>query len=156
MSPKYSLRAARATDLPIIYIGELDYIRQIEPEHEARWKDALRWHLTQWTAAIDRMIIAEIGSDTAGYCFWEVHGEAAVLASIYVLPERRRTGLGKRLLDRFITDAHAEGFGNLTLGVKEDNPARLLYESAGFVYTHDDGEYRHYRYPLVPRTSQPA
>jgi [ribosomal protein S18]-alanine N-acetyltransferase len=156
MNSKYSLRAARATDLPMIYIGELDYIRQIEPEHEARWKEALRLHLAQWTAALERMVIAETGGEMAGYCFWEIHGDAAVLASIYVLPERRRTGLGKRLLERFITDAHHQGFGNLTLGVKSDNPARLLYEAAGFMHTHDDGGYRHYSYPIVKRpTAQP-
>ncbi|RKP55688.1 GNAT family N-acetyltransferase [Pararobbsia silviterrae] len=151
MSKNYRIRRATAADLPMVYIGELDAIRAIEPQNEARWKDALRWHLQQWTQSLDRMFVAERGTEKIGYCFWEAHGEAAVLASIYVLPEVRRSGLGRQLLERYIEDAHEKGFGNLTLGVKPDNPARALYEKAGFLYTHDERGYRHYRYPIVAR-----
>ncbi|WP_144143515.1 GNAT family N-acetyltransferase [Paraburkholderia sp. BCC1884] len=156
MNQLCSIRRARATDLPSIYVGELDYIRQIEPEQEARWKDGMRFHLKQWTNDLDRMFIAECadgaeGADPqVGYCFWEVHGEAAVLASIYVTPQRRGSGLGQQLLARFIADAQAQGFSKLTLGVKADNPARRLYEKAGFVYTHDEHGYRHYLYSMSP------
>lgn len=146
MNQLYSIRRARATDLPAIYVGELDYIRQIEPQQEARWKDGMRFHLKQWTDGLERMFIAECAETQAGYCFWEVHGETAVLASIYVTPDRRGTGLGRQLLARFIADAHAQGFSKLTLGVMADNPARRLYEKAGFIHTHDERGYRHYVY----------
>lgn len=147
MQNLYSIRRACATDLPAIYIGELDYIRQIEPQQEASWKDGMRFHLKQWTSNLDRMFIAECEGTHAGYCFWEVHGEAAVLASIYVTPDRRGSGLGQQLLGQFIADACAHGFSKLTLGVKPDNPARRLYEKAGFIYTHDEHGYCHYAYP---------
>jgi ribosomal-protein-alanine N-acetyltransferase len=149
MQNKYSIRRALAADLPVVYIGELDSIRQSEPQIEGPWKDAMRAHLAQWKAALERMFIIEIGSDTAGYCFWEVQGSAAVLASIYVLPERRRNGLGRRLLDYCITDARAQGFDKVTLGLRPDSPARMLCEKAGFVHTHDLGNYRHYTYLIV-------
>jgi [ribosomal protein S18]-alanine N-acetyltransferase len=142
----YAIRRAVPTDLPTVYLGELDYIRQIEPQHEARWTNGMQWHLKQWTNDLGRMFIAEQGALPVGYCFWEVHGEAAVLASIYVIPDQRGHGLGGTLLDQFIVDAHAQGFAKLTLGVKPDNPARRLYEKAGFTHTHDDGGYRHYVY----------
>ncbi|HTJ93574.1 MAG TPA: GNAT family N-acetyltransferase [Pararobbsia sp.] len=145
------IRRAQPTDLPTVYLGELDYIRHVEPENEARWKDAIRWHLQQWTQNLERMFIAERGSEKIGYCFWEAHGDAAVLASIFVLPHLRRSGLGRRLLDRYIEDAHEQGFGNLTLGVKPDNPARHLYEKAGFLFTHEERGYHHFAYPIVPR-----
>lgn len=153
MKNNYIIRRASATDLPMVYIGELDYIRQIEPDNEARWKDAIKWHLQQWTQNLERMFIAERGTEKIGYCFWEAHGDAAVLASIYVLPELRGAGLGGRLLDRYIEDAHEKGFGNLTLGVKPGNPAQRLYEKAGFLFTHDEHGYRHYAYPIVPRNA---
>jgi ribosomal-protein-alanine N-acetyltransferase len=142
------IRRARPTDLPAVYVGELDYIRQIEPQQEARWKDGLYWHLRQWTNDLGRMFVADAdaGEQLAGYCFWEVVDDAAVLASIYVVTDHRRGGLGGELLARFIADARAQGFGKLTLGVKPDNPARRLYEKAGFIYSHDDGGYRHYVY----------
>ncbi len=149
MKSPHSIRRARTTDLPVVYIGELDYIRQIEPQQEAHWKDHLHLHLKQWMNDLERMFIAQWGEDTAGYCFWEVHGDTAVLASIYVVPDRRGSGLGAKLLAQFIADAQAQRFSKLTLGVRPDNPARRLYERAGFVYTHDDGGYRHYAYPLV-------
>jgi ribosomal-protein-alanine N-acetyltransferase len=153
MTDSYSIRRARATDLPAVYAGELDYIRQIEPEQEARWTGGMYWHIKQWTNDLDRMFIAESSEEATGYCFWEVHGNVAVLASIYVLPAKRRVGLGRRLLAEFISDARAQGFTTLTLGVKPDNPARVLYEAAGFVYTHDDGGYRHYAYQVESLTA---
>jgi [ribosomal protein S18]-alanine N-acetyltransferase len=139
-----SIRRARLTDLPVVYEGELDYIRQIEPEHEARWRDGMRFHLAQWIDDLDRMFVAERGTASTGYCFWEARGDAAVLASIYVLPDERGRGLGRRLLAAFVADARARGFRNLKLGVRADNPARHLYETAGFRHTHDERGYRHY------------
>lgn len=153
MKSLYSIRRARVTDLPAIYVGELDYIRQIEPQQESSWRDGMRFHLKQWIDDLDRMFIAECAGTLRGYCFWEVHGEAAVLASIYVTPERRGSGLGQQLLAQFIADAHARGFSKLTLGVKPDNPARRLYEKAGFIHTHDEHGYCSYVYPTAGLTS---
>ncbi|CAB3789338.1 GNAT family N-acetyltransferase [Pararobbsia alpina] len=149
MQTQYSIRRALASDLPVVYIGELDSIRQSEPQIEVPWKDAMRVHLAQWMAALDRMFIIESGSEAAGYCFWVAQGRAAVLTSIYVLPERRRNGLGRRLLDYCITDARAQGFDKLILGVRPDSFARLLCEKVGFVHTHDVGHYRHYAYSMT-------
>jgi ribosomal-protein-alanine N-acetyltransferase len=148
MTDLYSIRRARATDLPSIYAGELDYIRQIEPEQEVRWSGGLYWHIKQWTSNLERMFIAECNGEASGYCFWEAHGNTAILASIYVQGARRRAGLGRRLLGEFIADARAQGFATLTLGAKPDNPARTLYEGAGFIYTHDNDGYCHYAYPV--------
>jgi hypothetical protein len=46
-----------------------------------------------------------------------------------------------------------DSLGDLSLGVKPDNPARALYEGAGFVYTHDNGGYCHYGYPVNSPTA---
>lgn len=146
MTQAPSIRRARATDLPAVYAGELDYIRQIEPQQEARWKEGMYWHIKQWTTDLDRMFVAQCDDGIGGYCFWEVRDDAAVLASIYVAPKHRREGLGKQLLTQFIEDAQATGFGTLTLGVKPENPARYLYERNGFRFTHEEGGYLRYAY----------
>ena len=140
------IRPARATDLPAVYAGELDYIRHIEPEEEARWRGGMQHHLKQWTGNLDRMFVAQDGETVVGYCFWEAHDRTAVLASICVDAERRREGIGAMLLQTFLNDAQAKGFDDIRLGVKADNPARRLYEASGFIYSHDERGYRHYRY----------
>jgi ribosomal protein S18 acetylase RimI-like enzyme len=90
----------------------------------------------------DSYVIAERGGTFTGYCFWEIHEADAVLASIYVLPDERGRGLGRHLLAAYVSDGQSTGFRRFTLGVRPDNPARLLYETAGFSYTHDDRGYR--------------
>lgn len=152
MPDPYSIRFAAATDLPFVYSGELDYIQQIEPQQETRWRSGMASHLRQWTGNLERMFIARIGDDAAGYCFWQIDADVAVLASLYVVPNRRRAGLGGTLLAAFIEDAQSKGFDTLTLGVKPDNPAQRLYELSGFTFTHDEAGYRHYRYTSDDRS----
>jgi ribosomal protein S18 acetylase RimI-like enzyme len=72
---------------------------------------------------------------------WIPHGTSATLASIHVVVPHRGRGLGRRLLDRFVDDARAAGHDVLKLGVHEDNPARTLYEKAGFQRVGTDGNY---------------
>jgi [ribosomal protein S18]-alanine N-acetyltransferase len=141
----YTIRRAILSDLPFIYEGELSYIREIEPEQEARWRDGMKYHLRQWVSDFPRMFVAtnEKG-EPAGYCYWEIHGEAAVLASVYVDPSLRRAGLGRQLMNRYMLDAKEQGLDQLSLGVRENNGARHMYEAAGFRFTHEDRGYRHY------------
>ncbi|MGI4861636.1 MAG: GNAT family N-acetyltransferase [Janthinobacterium lividum] len=150
------IQAARATDLPFVYAGELDYIQQIEPQQEAQWKDAMIAHLRQWTANLTRMFVVEQENTVVGYCFWEIHGDTAVLASIHVISGKRRSGLGRLLLMKFLNDARAQGFNALLLAVKENNPARSLYEQSGFHHTRDEQGYRHYAHAAVEPRSAPG
>jgi ribosomal protein S18 acetylase RimI-like enzyme len=147
VNPDYVVRKARPTDLPMVYKGELNYIRTIEPEHEQRWKDAMHAHLRQWTAALERMSVVEQDGVPLGYCFWESIDGAACLASIHVAPELRQRGLGRLLLDHYMDDARAQGFTRLTLSVFRGNPAQFLYESAGFQRVSEGAEYLGYEYP---------
>ena len=55
------------------------------------------------------------------------------LAELYVVPERRRQGLGRALMEAAIELARAEGATHMDLGTGEDDvAARALYESLGF------------------------
>ncbi|WP_205194110.1 GNAT family N-acetyltransferase [Burkholderia sp. Ap-962] len=145
-TPPYSIRRARVDDLPLLYEGELAYILAIEPEQEAGWRRAMGAHLRQWIRGLPFMYVAEQQGTPIGYCFWERHGEQAVLASIHVVEAHRRRGIARKLLDAYIEDARSHGPLELVLGVKADNPARQLYETAGFAFTHEADGYRHYRY----------
>ena len=90
-----------------------------------------------------------VAGDHSGYAVltWgfdlEFGGRDAFLTEIYVVPERRREGLGRRLLDEALRVAKQEGAGALHLGVYPQNEAAVaLYGAAGFTkiprdfYTH--------------------
>ena len=59
--------------------------------------------------------------------------------SIAVIASRRHHGIGRRLLIDLIETSVAEGCRALSLSVAENNPARGLYESAGFVLVGKHG-----------------
>jgi ribosomal protein S18 acetylase RimI-like enzyme len=53
--------------------------------------------------------------------------------SIAVVASRRHEGIGRRLLIDLVEASVAQGHRALSLSVAENNPARRLYESTGFV-----------------------
>ena len=79
--------------------------------------------------------------------YWLVAGELHILA-IATHPDRRRAGLGGKLLAHAIGEARAAGATLATLEVRRGNhPAIAMYERAGFKTVHvrqryyqDDGE----------------
>ena len=126
------LRRAVVADLPAIYRGEERYIRQWEPEHEAAWRNQLERHLSRWVENFDRLNVALVNDQFAGYSLWTREQEHAELCTIHVGPEYRRKGTGRLLLDTWAADAAKAGFTRLRLSVRPENPARTMYEKAGF------------------------
>src|SRR3954463_15754020 len=59
--------------------------------------------------------------------------------SIAVIASRRHEGIGRRLLRDLIEVSVAQGCRALSLSVAENNPARGLYESTGFVLVERRG-----------------
>jgi ribosomal protein S18 acetylase RimI-like enzyme len=141
------LRPARVGDLPTIWLGERAYMREIEPEREARWTAATDRNLAFWIAGLERTRVLESDGAPAGYEAWAQRDGVAVLTTIHVFDGYRRAGRGALLLRAFVDDARAQGFAELTLGVHRDNSARRLYERHGFVHGHDEGDYCHYTLP---------
>lgn len=138
-------RPANVTDLPMLYRSELQYMREIEPDHLDGWVKALDRNLEMWTEHLSRARVIDLDHTPTGIMLWMPTPEpAAVLVTLHVLPEARRRGLGRILLQQFITDATAAGHPLLSVGVHEDNPIRNLYQQAGFDFTHADGQYLHY------------
>lgn len=59
--------------------------------------------------------------------------------SIAVIASRRHEGIGRRLLIDLIDASITQGYRALSLSVAENNPARGLYESTGFVLVDQHG-----------------
>lgn len=76
-----------------------------------------------------------------GYVIHADHGE---LKRMFVLPETRGLGIGRRLLDHLEEHARAAGVRTLRLETGIYQPEALrLYERAGYVRRGPFGEYGH-------------
>lgn len=84
-------------------------------------------------------LIVERGprGDVVGFCnYWIIVDELHVHA-IATHPDRRRAGVGARLLGHALADARARGCVRATLEVRRGNaPAIALYQRAGFRGVH--------------------
>lgn len=139
--------AAGVEDLPFLatMLGEAAVWRPDKPTptaDEVMADPRYAMYLTGWPRQGDYGLVAEqdgpVGA--AWYrTFTEAnHGYGFVAEdvpelSIAVIASRRHEGIGRRLLGELIEASVAQGYRGLSLSVVEDNPARRLYESAGFV-----------------------
>lgn len=93
-------------------------------------------------------LVAEQGGEPVGYLMaWRVADQLHIL-NIAVRADRRRSGVGSRLLAAAALAAHAEGMSEITLEVRRGNrSARTFYRRHGFAevgvrpgYYPDTGE----------------
>jgi GNAT superfamily N-acetyltransferase len=80
---------------------------------------------------------------------WAALEGVATVVTLHVSPTHRRHGLGRWLLNAVGDDARRRGHAVLALGVHRGNPARHLYETAGFTLTGEDGAYLLFRRDLA-------
>ncbi len=118
------LRAMRLSDLPEVLLIE-------------RRSFATPWAEGNFSGLMRRpsatLIVAELDEAVAGYAVLWFAADEGELGNLAILPELRRRGLGRRLLDRAIEEATGRGARRLFLEVRESNGgARRLYEAAGF------------------------
>lgn len=73
----------------------------------------------------------ELRADDPGFGFID---EATPELSIWVTEGERGQGIGGQLLDAAIRAARSKGLRRISLSVEEGNPARRLYERAGFTW----------------------
>jgi ribosomal-protein-alanine N-acetyltransferase len=68
-----------------------------------------------------------------GYAGVDLGGEVADVMTVAVAPQAQGHGLGRRLLEELVAQAHADHAAYLMLEVRADNePARRLYAARGF------------------------
>jgi ribosomal protein S18 acetylase RimI-like enzyme len=139
------LRPATIDDLPAILRYERDYVRTIEPESAAGWTESIDKNLALWIECLPTTVVLEVpgsgDADPAGFVMWLQDADSATVVTIQVARHHRRTGLDRLLLDAFEERAAAGGARVLKLGVHRDNPARALYERAGWDGAGTDGDY---------------
>lgn len=141
-------RTADAADLPFIEAAELEYIRAHEPDQEAAWLAVVDRNRQLWAENLDRTTVAEVSGTPVGYGMWAVLAGTATVVTLHVSQAHRRSGLGRRLLDAVGDDVRKSGHDVLALGVHRGNPARHLYETAGFTLTGEDGDHLLFRRDL--------
>jgi [ribosomal protein S18]-alanine N-acetyltransferase len=79
-------------------------------------------------------LIAREDDDPVGFAFAFGPGDECEIASLGVVPERRRAGIGTALLDAVCDEVRRRGGGSMVLEVAADNAAaRSLYAARGFV-----------------------
>jgi ribosomal protein S18 acetylase RimI-like enzyme len=105
-------------------------------------------YLTEWPRQGDYGLVAE-QAGPVGAAWYRTytdanHGYGFVAEdvpelSIAVIATRRHEGIGRRLLTELIEAGVAQGYRAVSLSVAENNPARRLYESMGFVPVEKHG-----------------
>jgi ribosomal-protein-alanine N-acetyltransferase len=95
------------------------------------------WTRAMYESAFDnvitRVFLLCVDGAAVAYCSaWLLPGELHI-TNVAVLPEFRRRGLARRLLETVLARAEAEGASEATLEVRRSNrPALALYEALGF------------------------
>ncbi len=146
-------RPAGTDDLPFLaaMLGEAAVWRPDKPTptgDEVLADPRYAMYLAGWPRPGDHGVVAEQGGPVgaAWYrTYTEVSPGIGFVAedvpelSIAVIASRRHEGIGRRLLVELIDASVDQGYPALSLSVREQNPARSLYESVGFVTVAKDG-----------------
>ena len=100
------------------------YVKNLDPEKENAW-------------------IAECDGQVVGSVFLvKVSDTEAKLRLLYVEPEMRGTGLGRRLTQECIAFAKSQGYEKLTLWTNDIlHAARRIYQTAGFVLLAEENHH---------------
>jgi GNAT superfamily N-acetyltransferase len=118
-------------------------------------------YLADWPRTGDFALVAEQDRPVGAAWFRSFtkadHGYGFVAedvpeVSIAVIASRRSEGIGRRLLVNLIDASVAQGYAAISLSVSEANPARRLYESAGFLPVEKHGT----SWTMVRHADQPG
>jgi [ribosomal protein S18]-alanine N-acetyltransferase len=82
-------------------------------------------------------VVLSIASDSqsaepVGFSLLRAVADESELLLLAVRPERHREGIGRRLLDHFMSQAELGGVTRLHLEVRDGNPAVQMYRKVGF------------------------
>jgi ribosomal-protein-alanine N-acetyltransferase len=121
------MRPIRWTDIPELAALE----RQLFAADA--WSEATWWSELAGRPRRDYVVAEGPEGVIEGYAGVDLGGEVADVMTVAVAPGAQGRGLGRRLLEELVARARGDGAAYLMLEVREDNePARRLYESAGF------------------------
>jgi len=129
------LRAAEADDRELLrqllqdYLLEFDGSTEPYPYFDAYWIEPERLPF-----------VIEDGGEAVGLCFVRVLMDCWSIAEFYVVPDRRRGGLGRAAVDSIADQARRAGVASLEAKVHPDNRQALpFWLSVGFAVTETRG-----------------
>ena len=120
------------------------YPRQLPPDVEA-WMTSERAR-SSWVATLGDQVVGQVSravaeGDQAAPLWCRATGrsieELAVVKRLFVDPSTRGRGIGRRLLDTVLDDAHRLGLHPVLDVDVRSVGARRMYEGAGFAYIGD-------------------
>lgn len=92
------------------------------------------WSAVEFNDFLADPLIFLLVEGDAGFLLGRAVAGEAELLTLAVVPEARRRGLARRLVNRFLYQAQLRGADSAFLEVADDNEAaRTLYAGAGFV-----------------------
>ena len=83
-------------------------------------------------AGVSLTLARDHGDEAIGFSLCRTVADESELLLIAVLPSHHRRGIGRRLLDEFLTRARNDRVVRVHLEVRDSNPAVAMYQSAGF------------------------
>ncbi len=124
-----SLRAAEPADRELLRRLLADYLLEFDGRTEPyRYFDAY------WTEPERLPFLIETEGEVAGLCLIRVLDGGWSIAEFSVLPERRRDGIGRSIVEELAAKASAAGATHLEAKVHPDNGSALAFWlAAGFV-----------------------
>lgn len=139
----YRLRAPRPGDIGwIIHRQEVLYHREYgwNEDFEALIAGILSRFMTEFDPAMEKCWIAERGGEIAGSVFVVKKTKTvAQLRLLYVEPDARGLGIGRRLVNECVTFARRKGYRRITLWTNDVLvSARRIYEAAGFRLVNEE------------------
>lgn len=127
-SPLYSLEAGESADIP-----------EVMAVMEAAFGDAFGegWTRSQLAGilpmtGVSLVLARSPNSGCAGFSLARRVADESELLLIAVVPQRRRQGVGRMLLDHFIAEARDFGIKRVHLEVRDGNAAVAMYCATGF------------------------
>lgn len=117
------------TYIPIIGLEQVDFMLRKFYNLDALSEQMDRGHVF--------IIATEEGEDIGFAAYNKIEDVPGVfkLQKLYLLPERKGTGLGRFLVEKVISRVHEAGGVKLILNVNRYNKSRGFYEKLGFVIT---------------------
>lgn len=122
-----SFKICPLTEALLPSAAELERVCFIHPWSEAALRESLETGRAVFLAAVE-------GERAVGYLGMEYVLDEGSITNVAVLPEKRRQGVARRLLEELLREAEKRFLATVTLEVREGNlPARALYEGLGFL-----------------------
>lgn len=91
-----------------------------------------------YDVALELSVVARSEEDLVGMALLSQRAERGWVSAVGVVPEHRREGIARRMMSAVLSNAGFAGVRTITLeAISQNEPARNLYRSLGFVETRE-------------------